>query len=83
MSLLFAKRILGCLGVLGILTSSPLKAEDVYQVLKTPVKGYQQVLPGKQLEFPKDHGMHPGYRIEWWYITANLKDEQGRDWGLQ
>lgn len=83
MSLLFAKRILGCLGVLGIFASSPLKAEDVYQVLKTPVKGYQQVLSGKQLEFPKDHGMHPGYRIEWWYITANLKDEQGRDWGLQ
>ncbi len=30
-----------------------------------------------------DHGPHDGFRIEWWYVTANLKDAQGRDWGAQ
>lgn len=35
------------------------------------------------LTFPRDHGAHPGFRIEWWYLTANLTDEAGRDWGAQ
>ncbi len=44
---------------------------------------YAQVERGRALQFPADHGAHDGYRIEWWYVTANLKDEQGRDWGVQ
>jgi len=44
---------------------------------------FKQVVPGVPLVFPRDHGAHEGFRIEWWYITANLKDEQGRDWGVQ
>ena len=39
--------------------------------------GFAQVLRGRPLVFPADHGAHPGYRIEWWYLTANLKDAQG------
>lgn len=34
-------------------------------------------------DFPADHGPHPDYRIEWWYLTANLKSEDGTDYGLQ
>jgi predicted secreted hydrolase len=41
------------------------------------------VTPQRTLQFPADHGAHSGYRIEWWYVTANLTDEQGRDWGAQ
>ena len=26
---------------------------------------------------------HPEFRIEWWYITANLTDESGEDLGIQ
>jgi predicted secreted hydrolase len=35
------------------------------------------------LEFPKDHGAHPGFRIEWWYYTGNVADEKGRPFGFQ
>ena len=28
-------------------------------------------------DFPADHGAHPDYRIEWWYLTANLEDLAG------
>jgi len=35
------------------------------------------------LEFPADHGAHPDFRIEWWYLTANLRGEDGRDYGVQ
>lgn len=44
---------------------------------------FRPVTRGHQLEFPRDHGAHDGFRIEWWYVTANLTDEQGRDWGAQ
>ena len=34
-------------------------------------------------DFPTDHGAHPDYRIEWWYLTANLEDPAGVQYGLQ
>ena len=56
---------------------------DAYQVLRQQVDGFAQVTPGRPFIFPNDHGAHPDYRIEWWYITANLKDQEGRNWGIQ
>ena len=47
------------------------------------IDGYTQVTPGRRFSFPADHAPHPGFRIEWWYITANLQDEQGRPFGVQ
>ena len=35
------------------------------------------------LVFPADHGPHPGFRIEWWYITANLRGADGTPFGIQ
>ncbi|WP_404418330.1 lipocalin-like domain-containing protein [Marinospirillum sp.] len=51
--------------------------------LGTSVEGFAQVKPDPQLSFPEDLGSHPDYRIEWWYVTANLTDEQGEEWGVQ
>lgn len=39
--------------------------------------------PGDRLTFPDDFGPHPQHRIEWWYLTANLKTEDGEPLGLQ
>jgi len=35
------------------------------------------------LEFPRDHGAHPGFRTEWWYYTGNVETEQARRFGYQ
>jgi len=48
-----------------------------------PSEGFAEVVPGTELVFPRDHGPHPGFGIEWWYLTANMTDAQGRDLGLQ
>ncbi|MFX0543415.1 lipocalin-like domain-containing protein [Roseovarius sp. S4756] len=40
-------------------------------------------VPGTVLEFPADHGPHPEYRIEWWYLTANMTGPDGMPYGLQ
>jgi predicted secreted hydrolase len=45
--------------------------------------GFAAVVPGRSFEFPADHGPHPDYRIEWWYVTANLRDAAGNAYGVQ
>jgi predicted secreted hydrolase len=45
--------------------------------------GFAAVIPGKVFAFPADHGPHPDYRIEWWYVTANLRDSAGAAYGAQ
>jgi predicted secreted hydrolase len=35
------------------------------------------VAPGRTLHFPRDHGSHPGSRIEWWYATGWLAADSG------
>ena len=45
--------------------------------------GFGTVRPGRRFTFPADHGVHPDYRIEWWYVTANLEDEGGNRYGVQ
>ncbi len=34
-------------------------------------------------QFPRDFGAHPEQRVEWWYLTFNLKDAAGQRWGAQ
>lgn len=45
--------------------------------------GFALPRPDHVFTFPADHGPHPDFRIEWWYLTANLRDGAGRDLGLQ
>src|SRR5215475_6579096 len=45
--------------------------------------GFAAVTSGKQFAFPADHGPHPEFRIEWWYVTANLRDAAGNAYGAQ
>ena len=73
--------LLGVIALFNIL--NPVLATDDFSVLRQQLDGYAKVVPGKRFLFPDDHGIHPAYRIEWWYLTANLKDDNGRDWGLQ
>src|SRR6266581_2972507 len=46
-------------------------------------QGYAAVTPGRTFAFPADHGPHPEFRIEWWYVTANLTDISGTAYGAQ
>ena len=51
--------------------------------LGTDAAGYAKVMPGRKFSFPADHGPHPDFRIEWWYVTANLKDAGNTAYGVQ
>ncbi len=34
---------------------------------------YPPVIAGVRLLFPRDHGAHPNFRTEWWYVTGALQ----------
>src|SRR6266446_2443186 len=44
---------------------------------------YPCVEPGRVLHFPSDHGSHPEFRTEWWYITGWVADAAGNHYGVQ
>lgn len=46
-------------------------------------EGYARAYAPRPFVFPDDHGPHPDFRTEWWYITGNLADAQGRRFGYQ
>jgi predicted secreted hydrolase len=45
--------------------------------------GFSQVLEPRVFEFPQDHGPHPEYRQEWWYVTGNLDSATGERFGFE
>jgi len=51
--------------------------------LGTTAEDFAQPKPETVLQFPADHGPHPAFRIEWWYLTANLTGPDGTPYGLQ
>jgi len=44
---------------------------------------YPNVETGYRLEFPRDHGAHPEFRQEWWYVTGWLSTARGDPLGFQ
>lgn len=66
-----------------LLFASSGSAADKFEILRNSSADFAKVTPGKVFDFPADHGAHHQYRIEWWYLTANLSDSTGQQWGLQ
>ncbi|MEX2319808.1 MAG: lipocalin-like domain-containing protein, partial [Saccharospirillum sp.] len=51
-------------------------------IMRASGEGYPITKPGQPIHFPEDHLAHPDYRIEWWYLTANLTDAKGQAFGV-
>ena len=45
--------------------------------------GFAKALTPRAFSFPRDHGPHPEFRNEWWYITGNLDGRGGRRFGFE
>ncbi|HEU5079060.1 MAG TPA: lipocalin-like domain-containing protein [Opitutaceae bacterium] len=39
--------------------------------------------PNPEFHFPADHGSHPDFPLEWWYVTGHLYDERNERFGFQ
>jgi predicted secreted hydrolase len=56
---------------------------DLGAVLGGDAGDFQQALKPRPFEFPEDHGSHPGFRSEWWYLTGRLDTRRARSFGFQ
>ncbi len=48
-----------------------------------PAADFAQALTVRPFVFPRDHGPHPEYRQEWWYVTGNLESGGGERFGFE
>jgi predicted secreted hydrolase len=60
-----------------------LCALSTASIAQTPSITYPDVKPGHTFTFPTDHGAHPDFRTEWWYVTGTVKTAKGKDLGFQ
>jgi predicted secreted hydrolase len=72
-----AVAILTVLAVAAALTATPGRSAEPE---RSP---YPAVRQGVPIALPRDHGAHPAYRTEWWYITGWVRDAAGRERGIQ
>ncbi|MDB5617369.1 lipocalin-like domain-containing protein [Tardiphaga sp.] len=80
-NLLTRRAFAGGLALLGF--GAPQARAQGFAGLGRDADGFAGVAPGRVLNFPADHGAHPEFRIEWWYLTANLVDANGASYGAQ
>lgn len=55
----------------------------VGDVLGGADEGFSRAVKPRAFVFPRDHGAHPRFKSEWWYLTSTLKTSAGEDLGVQ
>ena len=75
--------------LLGLMGCSPVQEADTEGLSLavtlggTDTAGYARALEARDFRFPADHGPHPDFKTEWWYVTGHLTSESGRRFGYQ
>ena len=46
-------------------------------------QAFAYAIEPRPFTFPADHGPHPEFRNEWWYVTGNLESDSGRRFGYE
>lgn len=60
-----------------------VNASAVMRVNDADIAGFARAYDQREWDFPRDHGAHADYQIEWWYYTGNLETADGRHLGYQ
>lgn len=58
---------------------------SVAEAMSGDTAGYARADRPRAFAFPADHGPHPDFKTEWWYVTSSLRatDGSGRAFGVQ
>jgi predicted secreted hydrolase len=62
-------------------TAPTVRVDEAMGTLPDP--GFARAFEPRQFQFPQDHGAHPDFATEWWYLTGNLFTDNGRRFGYQ
>jgi len=76
-------RAAGVLGVIGSLVAAGAPPPDQGVLPVEPAPGFAQADAPRAFAFPRDHGPHPEFRQEWWYVTGNLDGSDGGRFGFE
>ncbi len=69
----------GCAG-----DNVPVRATvTVAEAMAADTVGYARATAVRPFVFPEDHGPHPDFKSEWWYLTGNLAAADGRRFGYE
>jgi len=52
-------------------------------ILRENTAGFARAVEPRAFEFPRDHGPHPEFHHEWWYVTGNLDSDTGERSGFE
>ncbi len=64
-------------------SSTDNSSQSGIELLALPAEqGFQRADRPRRFSFPRDHGVHKGFRTEWWYLTGHLSAGQ-RQFGYQ
>ena len=72
-----------------LLCSLPVLAQEsdtgsrLSELLDDDAAGFARAASPRAFSFPADHGPHPEFRNEWWYVTGNLDDDTGQRFGFE
>lgn len=75
--------VAGILGALASLAAGAAPPSDPGVLPAEDVPGFAEALAPRTFTFPRDHGPHPEFRQEWWYVTGNLDGADGRRFGFE
>jgi predicted secreted hydrolase len=65
-------------------STAPALGVDRLSVLRASAQpGFALADAPRRFEFPQDHGPHPRFRQEWWYLTGQLQGEAGASFGFE
>ncbi len=56
---------------------------SVAEAMAGDTTGYRRATEVRPFTFPADHGPHPGYKTEWWYVTGNLTGPDAQPYGYE
>lgn len=58
-------------------------AVTLAEALAGDTTGYARARHVRPFRFPGDHGPHPDFKTEWWYVTGNVATAEGRRFGYE
>ena len=71
------------LALISTLYGTGISANDLGAILGGSSDHFKRPCQVSPSACPRITAPTPDYRSEWWYLTGNLKDEQGRGYGMQ
>ena len=60
-----------------------MEQSQLSALLSSDTDEFPKAVAPRTFDFPEDHGPHPEFRNEWWYMTGNLEADNERRFGFE